>query len=206
MAFVKKEWKGRIVEFPGRRRLKGTGITDVYDIARNEGTITQEGDAFSAVNMNDLEERIEGGLLEKVNKSDALQTLEQISANTDSNKIAGAAALKELNNNMSQSHTSALALSSGINPTSSNSAIKNSKTVQIDLSFQISRTFSSGNVLFTIPVDYRPRNLIFAQVFDMNSYISPVTVQISTDGRVIIVAGSIPVASTVYSIHIAYLV
>lgn len=98
MAFAKKEWKGRIVEFPGRRRLKGTGITDVYDIARNEGAITQEGDAFSAANMNDLEGRIEGGLLEKVNKSDVLQTLEQVSANTDSNKIAGANALRELNN------------------------------------------------------------------------------------------------------------
>ena len=60
MAFVPKEWKARLVEFAGRRTLTNvsTGETAVYDVARNEGTVSQEGDAFSAANMNDLETRI----------------------------------------------------------------------------------------------------------------------------------------------------
>lgn len=60
MAFVPKEWKARLVEFAGRRTLTNvsTGETAVYDVARNEGAVSQEGDAFSAANMNDLETRI----------------------------------------------------------------------------------------------------------------------------------------------------
>lgn len=56
--FSPKTWKQRIVEFPGRRRLDDTSTADVYDVSRAEGTITQEGDGFTAVNMNDLEQRI----------------------------------------------------------------------------------------------------------------------------------------------------
>lgn len=62
MAFVKKTWKDRLVEFPGRRLLKRiSGSADsqmVVDVTRNEGTVSQGGDAFSAANMNDLEQRI----------------------------------------------------------------------------------------------------------------------------------------------------
>ena len=66
MAFVKKSWKDRLVEFPGRRRLKNvlTGEELVYDVTRNEGTIMQEGDAFSKDNMDDLENRIETAINE----------------------------------------------------------------------------------------------------------------------------------------------
>ena len=56
--FSPKTWKQRIVEFPGRRRLDDTSTADVYDVSRAEGTVTQEGDGFTAVNMNDLEQRI----------------------------------------------------------------------------------------------------------------------------------------------------
>lgn len=62
MAFVKKTWKDRLVEFAGRRTLKRvSGSADstlVVDVSRNEGTVSQVGDAFSAANMNDLEQRI----------------------------------------------------------------------------------------------------------------------------------------------------
>lgn len=62
MAFVKKTWKDRLVEFAGRRTLKRiSGSADsqmVVDVSRNEGTVSQAGDAFSAANMNDLEQRI----------------------------------------------------------------------------------------------------------------------------------------------------
>lgn len=65
MAFNKKTWLDRITEFPTRRTLtKSDQSTEVVDVARNEGDIMQEGDAFSAANMNDLEQRIEQGIAE----------------------------------------------------------------------------------------------------------------------------------------------
>lgn len=58
--FTAKEWKNRLVEFAGRRSLKNvsTNETTVYDVTRNEGQVSQEGDSFSATTMNDLEQRI----------------------------------------------------------------------------------------------------------------------------------------------------
>lgn len=59
MEFQKKTWKDRITEFPTRRTLtKSDGSTELVTVARAEGTVSQEGDAFNAVSMNDLEERI----------------------------------------------------------------------------------------------------------------------------------------------------
>ena len=59
MAFQKKTWKDRITEFPTRRTLtKSDGSTELVTVARAEGTVSQEGDAFNAASMNDLEERI----------------------------------------------------------------------------------------------------------------------------------------------------
>lgn len=59
MAFTKKTWKDRITEFPTRRTLtKSDGSTELVTVARAEGTVSQEGDAFNAASMNDLEERI----------------------------------------------------------------------------------------------------------------------------------------------------
>lgn len=61
--FTAKEWKNRLVEFAGRRSLKNvsTNETTVYDVTRNEGQVSQEGDSFSATTMNDLEQRISEG-------------------------------------------------------------------------------------------------------------------------------------------------
>lgn len=60
MAFAKKTWKDRIAEFPTRRRLtKEDNTSELVTVAREEGTLSQEGDAFSADNMNDLENRID---------------------------------------------------------------------------------------------------------------------------------------------------
>lgn len=62
MAFVKKDWKDRIAEFINRRRLTyEDGRTELVEVARDEGTVSQEGDAFTAETMNDLEERIAEG-------------------------------------------------------------------------------------------------------------------------------------------------
>lgn len=69
MAFTKKTWKDRITEFPTRRTLtKSDGSTEMVTVARAEGTVSQEGDSFSAENMNNLENRI-GNEFGEINKS-----------------------------------------------------------------------------------------------------------------------------------------
>ena len=61
--FTKKTWLPRQVQFPGRRTLvKSDDTTEVVTVQRNEGTVTEAGDAFSAANMNDLEARIEAAI------------------------------------------------------------------------------------------------------------------------------------------------
>ena len=63
MAYNKKTWKDRVSEHPARRILTDLqGNSEVYSVARNEGSVSQEGDAFSAANMNDLETRINTAL------------------------------------------------------------------------------------------------------------------------------------------------
>ena len=65
MGFIKKIWKDRISEFPTRRSLtKPDGTSELVTVARSEGMISEEGDAFSAENMNDLENRVEEGFSE----------------------------------------------------------------------------------------------------------------------------------------------
>lgn len=64
MAFQKKTWKDRLSEFPGRRLLNIISNSDgqmVVDVARHEGEVPQDGDAFNQANMNDLEQRIGDG-------------------------------------------------------------------------------------------------------------------------------------------------
>lgn len=60
--FVKKTWTDRISEFITRRTLtKEDGSTEIVTVERNEGEVSQEGDAFDANTMNDLEDRIYSG-------------------------------------------------------------------------------------------------------------------------------------------------
>lgn len=69
MGFTKKTWKNRIAEYINRRLITmEDGSTNLVTVARDEGTISQEGDAFNAANMNDLEDRIEAGFTE-INQS-----------------------------------------------------------------------------------------------------------------------------------------
>lgn len=60
MAFEQKTWKKRISENPTRRKLidATTQAETIVDVERYEGVVSQEGDAFSRDNMNDLEQRI----------------------------------------------------------------------------------------------------------------------------------------------------
>ena len=65
MAYQKKTWQDRVVEYPNRRDLTdGENVVTTYTVSRNEGEITVEGDAFNATNMNDLETRVETGFSE----------------------------------------------------------------------------------------------------------------------------------------------
>jgi hypothetical protein len=68
-AWAKKVWKDRKTEYPTRRTLtKTNGSQEIVTVARNEGNVSQEGDAFSAANMNDLENRIDAGFTELTGK------------------------------------------------------------------------------------------------------------------------------------------
>lgn len=60
MAFSKKTWKDRISQYINRRLLTDSdGNTQQVTVTRDEGSVTEAGDAFSASNMNDLEDRID---------------------------------------------------------------------------------------------------------------------------------------------------
>ena len=83
MAFAKKTWKDRIAEFPTRRRLtKEDNTSELVTVAREEGTLSQEGDAFSAENMNDLENRIDAEFTEVNGKLSNLIKNKTITTNT----------------------------------------------------------------------------------------------------------------------------
>lgn len=58
--FKKKTWQDRIVEFAGRRTLVNVETEEemLVDVYRSEGAVSQAGDAFSAENMNGLEQRV----------------------------------------------------------------------------------------------------------------------------------------------------
>jgi hypothetical protein len=78
MAFSKKTWTDRLSEYATRRILtdQDTGTVSVVEVARSEGTIYQQGDAFSAANMNDLEDRIAAGFTSVNNGLGPVEDLE----------------------------------------------------------------------------------------------------------------------------------
>lgn len=59
MAFIKKTWKDRLVEYAGRRKITNvtTLAAQIVDVERSEGAVSEEGTAINAANMNDLEQR-----------------------------------------------------------------------------------------------------------------------------------------------------
>lgn len=56
--FEKKVWNDRQSEHPARRRLTPTENDNEYEVSRAEGLVMEEGDAFDAATMNDLENRV----------------------------------------------------------------------------------------------------------------------------------------------------
>lgn len=62
--YERKVWVNRQSEHPTRRKLTPTGNDGEYDISRSEGIIMEDGDAFDADTMNDLERRVAAGFTE----------------------------------------------------------------------------------------------------------------------------------------------
>lgn len=62
--YERKVWVNRQSEHPSRRKLTPTGNDGEYDVSRSEGIIMEDGDAFDADTMNDLERRVEAGFTE----------------------------------------------------------------------------------------------------------------------------------------------
>lgn len=62
--YEKKVWVNRQSEHPSRRKLTPTGNDGEYDVSRSEGIIMEDGDAFDADTMNDLERRVAAGFTE----------------------------------------------------------------------------------------------------------------------------------------------
>lgn len=62
--YEKKTWVNRQSEHPARRKLTPTGNDNEYDVSRAEGTIMEDGDAFDADTMNDMERRVAAGFTE----------------------------------------------------------------------------------------------------------------------------------------------
>lgn len=62
--FEQREWKAREVQYPGKRILTDTATGEMSSVlvTRDEGTVTEMGDSFSAANMNDFEGRIASGI------------------------------------------------------------------------------------------------------------------------------------------------
>lgn len=59
MAFVKKTWIDRDVQYPDRREIHHeNGVIETVDIKRAEGQVKEEGTQLNATNFNDLEDRI----------------------------------------------------------------------------------------------------------------------------------------------------
>ena len=70
MAFVKKTWKDRIVQYANRRLLtKSGGEVEQVTVTRDEGAISEAGDQFNASNMNNLEKRVKDAFDEKADQS-----------------------------------------------------------------------------------------------------------------------------------------
>lgn len=64
--FSTKIWKDTIAEYPNRRVLTDatSGDTQTVTVTRSVGTVSQEGDAWNAKNMNELESRIASSLID----------------------------------------------------------------------------------------------------------------------------------------------
>lgn len=83
MAFKKKTWVDRMVEYAGRRKITNatTMAAQIVDVERAEGVVSEEGTAINAANMNDLEQRTADAF------SGVEQEIEGINSDLDGNRF-----------------------------------------------------------------------------------------------------------------------
>lgn len=83
MAFKKKTWVDRMVEYAGRRKITNvtTMAAQIVDVERAEGVVSEEGTAINAVNMNDFEQRTADAF------SAVQQDIEGINSDLDGNRF-----------------------------------------------------------------------------------------------------------------------
>lgn len=81
MAFTTKTWKDRKTEYPNRRKLTDEdGNEKLVTVAREEGSVIEEGDPFSAETMNDFEQRVQDGFNNTVSQGAAITDITQITS------------------------------------------------------------------------------------------------------------------------------
>ena len=103
MSFEKKTWENRQVEYPYKRALHVASIEssdptpeikpgDVIKavVVRDEGEVTAVGDAFSAENMNDLEDRIAAGFASLTTPTAAQVSYDNTNSGLVSTDVQGA--------------------------------------------------------------------------------------------------------------------
>lgn len=162
MAFVKKTWKDRIVQYANRRLLtKSGGVVEQVTVTRDEGTISEAGDQFNASNMNDLEQRVKDGF-DDLNAADlpitsgsATNTKDYIDSKVDVSDIA-----------------SSLTLDTNYFTASTKQVYKSGNVVNICL--RGSLTATNGTILGTIATYYPKASRIICD-FHNNGAPTPIT-------------------------------
>lgn len=162
MAFNKKTWKDRVAEFINRRLLtKEDGSTDLVTVARSEGTISVEGDAFNAETMNDLEDRVEAAFNElNTNLVSATNITTSGKITWTSDTFFAAYGNQRL--------------------------IKIGKLCFLHLCFAIKNTVSTGGVICGLPQGFTPKTNITNYAIIADSSRGPVAFNINSNGQVVI--------------------
>lgn len=157
--FVRKVWQDRVSEFPLRRRLTDTtsGVSQQVTVARDEGTVTTQGDTFDAANMNGLEARIASSFTEDEAAIGDLSTL----TTTEKTNLVGAInevkasvptfvpeSLGDLDN--VQLSTSGIVTGSVLSFDGSDSKWKNKELPASDVTFSAGQIIQSTNVQYAI--------------------------------------------------------
>lgn len=208
MAFVKKEWLQRIVDFPGRRKLTPTGMPNTYDVTRDEGTIIQPGDNLSAANMNDLEERIYAGIEERILKSMIVQNA--LSTNPDT--VASGPVAKDLqdqineqNNNLAEvDYSSEITLLNGATIGRNRlMLVKRGKRVMLNAYITLPTPSSSDIMVMRVPLSCCPsaksESAFSAVNFGGTAGTVPVALWLYTNGEIRVY---VPATKTISAIAI----
>lgn len=171
MAFVKKTWKDRIVQYANRRLLtKSGGEVEQVTVTRDEGAISEAGDQFNASNMNNLEQRIEDGLTgltaSDIEYSGAVTVKQAIDSKQDSLTVQTITPTR----NTTNISTSGYAVS----------CLKFGRVVVLSVSMTTARALTTDNVILSdLPIPQYDTLRLGLSVIDANN----VRVKINASGE-----------------------